>query len=513
VSSSTDDETIRESVRVYGKIAHALDGRTLEMIARRRRSSFKDRGWLVHRVLLLADVVGLLLAFAVAELAFLGGSAAIDRVDLKVETLVFLSTLPIWIVTARLHGLYSRDEERADHSTVDDFIGVFHVVTIGAWVVVAGGTLSGVAGPKLSKIALFWVLAIAFVTVGRALARAFCRTRISYLQNAVIVGAGEVGQLVGRKFLQHPEYGINVVGFVDSSPKARRHDLKHLTLLGSIDRLPALVRLFDIERVVVAFSKDSHEELLDVIRLVNGLGVQVDIVPRLFEIIPPGVATHTVEGVPLVALPPVRLSPASCFVKRGIDLAIASAGLVVLAPVFALIALRIRIESGGPVFFRQVRMGRGDNAFRIYKFRTMLNGADERKHEVAHLNIHAGNGGDPRMFKAHNDPRITKFGRFLRRYSLDEIPQLINVVKGEMSLVGPRPLPLDEDEQVREWARKRLHLRPGITGLWQVLGRSDIPFEEMTKLDYLYVATWSLGGDFRLIGRTIPQLLRARGAY
>jgi lipopolysaccharide/colanic/teichoic acid biosynthesis glycosyltransferase len=143
----------------------------------------------------------------------------------------------------------------------------------------------------------------------------------------------------------------------------------------------------------------------------------------------------------------------------------------------------------------------------------MTNDAEERKHEVAHLNIHARNGGDARMFKALNDPRITRLGRFLRRYSLDELPQLINVVRGEMSLVGPRPLPLEEDEQITEWARKRLDLRPGITGLWQVLGRSDIPFEEMTKLDYLYVATWSLGGDLRLIGRTIPQLLRARGAY
>jgi lipopolysaccharide/colanic/teichoic acid biosynthesis glycosyltransferase len=143
----------------------------------------------------------------------------------------------------------------------------------------------------------------------------------------------------------------------------------------------------------------------------------------------------------------------------------------------------------------------------IYKFRTMSEDADARKGEFAHLNAHA-HGGDPRMFKIPDDPRVTRVGRFLRRYSLDELPQLINVLKGEMSLVGPRPLILDEHEHVHDWAQKRLKLRPGITGLWQVLGRSEIPFSEMTSLDYLYVSNWSLGRDLKLIVRTIPALFR-----
>jgi exopolysaccharide biosynthesis polyprenyl glycosylphosphotransferase len=513
VLAPAEDETIRESIRVFGQIADVLDERTLDILARRRRSSIKHRGRLVGRVLLLTDVLALCLAFALAELPFLGDSVAPDQVGLYAEGLLFLSTLPIWIATAKVYGLYSHDVQRADHSTVDDFVGVFHVVTIGAWVIFAGGTLSGIVDPNLLKIALFWLLAIVLITLGRALARAFCRTRIAYLQNAIIVGAGEVGQLVGRKLLHHPEYGINVVGFVDSAPKERRSDLQHLTLLGPPDRLPSLVRLFDVERVVIAFSNDSHDQLLDVARTASELGIQVDIVPRLFELIPPGVATHTIEGVPLVALPPMRLSLSARFVKRAMDILLASMGLVVLAPLFAVIALRIKLDSRGPVFFRQVRRGRGGETFRIYKFRTMVNDAEERKQEIAHLNIHAKNGGEARMFKAPDDPRVTGCGKWLRRYSLDELPQLINVVSGEMSLVGPRPLILDEDQHVTTWARKRLQLRPGITGLWQVLGRSDIPFEEMTKFDYLYVATWSLGRDLRLIGRTIPQLMRSRSAY
>jgi lipopolysaccharide/colanic/teichoic acid biosynthesis glycosyltransferase len=160
------------------------------------------------------------------------------------------------------------------------------------------------------------------------------------------------------------------------------------------------------------------------------------------------------------------------------------------------------------VFFRQVRMGQRNRTFRIVKFRTMSADAEQRKAEVAHLNRHARNGGDPRMFKIPDDPRVTRVGRFLRRYSLDELPQLINVLKGEMSLVGPRPLILAEDQHVVDWARSRLDLKPGITGLWQALGNSAIPFEEMVRLDYLYVTSWSLGKDCRLLLRTIPAVVR-----
>ncbi len=158
-------------------------------------------------------------------------------------------------------------------------------------------------------------------------------------------------------------------------------------------------------------------------------------------------------------------------------------------------------------------MGEHNRTFRIFKFRTMVADADERKHEFVHLNQHLRPGGDPRMFKISNDPRTTTFGRFLRRYSLDELPQLFNVMKGEMSLVGPRPLIRDEDQHVRDWARQRLSLRPGITGPWQVLGRSGIPFDEMVGLDYLYVTGWSLFGDLKLILRTVPLLLRRSDAY
>jgi lipopolysaccharide/colanic/teichoic acid biosynthesis glycosyltransferase len=194
------------------------------------------------------------------------------------------------------------------------------------------------------------------------------------------------------------------------------------------------------------------------------------------------------------------------------DVTLSSLGLILLAPALALIALLIKLESPGPVLFRQLRMGFADKPFTMFKFRTMVADAEGRKQELAHLNEHALSG-DGRLFKIVDDPRTTRIGRVLRRFSLDEIPQLLNVVRGEMSLVGPRPLVLDEDRHVIEWARKRLALKPGITGLWQMLGRNEIPFAEMVGLDYTYVTTWSLFNDLKILLRTLPEIFRVRNGY
>jgi exopolysaccharide biosynthesis polyprenyl glycosylphosphotransferase len=332
------------------------------------------------------------------------------------------------------------------------------------------------------------------------------------VQNAIIVGAGEIGQLIAHKLHKHPEYGIKLFGFVDVAPTERREDIDELTLLGPPSDLPRLVSLLDIDRVIIAFSSDSHSDTLELIRSLKDHDVQIDIVPRLFEVVGPQAAIHTIEGIPLVGLPPFRLPKSSKLLKNCVDVIGASIGLSLMSPLFALLALLIKLDTPGPVFFRQVRVGKSNKVFRIYKFRTMVADADERKSEVAHLSKHLAKGGDPRMFKITDDPRITRAGKFLRRHSLDELPQLINVLKGEMSLVGPRPLILEEAHFVEAWGRARLDIKPGITGLWQVLGRSDIPFEEMVKLDYLYVTSWSFLTDFKLMLRTIPAIFTTRHA-
>src|SRR4051812_15942500 len=387
------------------EVLASVDARTLELVHGRRSRDILRRGWLVRRALLLADVLGLTAAFFLAAALF-GPDSSVDHVSNVQEVLLFLAALPVPVVLAKIYGLYDRDEERTDPSTLDDVTGVFHLVTVFVWVFYITTRATAVAEPALLRLVAFWMLAVVVVTAGRAVARATVRRSVAYLQNTVIVGAGEIGQLTARKLLAHPEYGINLVGFVDSQPKERREDLAHLTLLGTPERLPELIRLLDVERVIVAFSNDSHEQELDLIRSIKDLDVQIDIVPRLFEVLGTKVGIHTVEGIPLVGLPPLRLSHSSRLLKRSMDVAFSAFGLLVLAPLFAVAALAIKLDSRGPVFFRQVRMGERDKTFRIYKFRSMSTDAEEQKAQIAHLNQHAQRGADARMFKMANDPRI-----------------------------------------------------------------------------------------------------------
>ena len=501
------------TARALDAILPKSDVRTRSILERRRTAELPyRRGWLIRRALLGADVIGLTAAFLISMLAF-GQDGPADRVSSLRELLFFAAALPLWIVLTKVYGLYERDEERTDHSTVDDLVGVFHLVTVGTWLLYICGLATGLTNPPIERLVVFWIAAVLSITVARAFARSSCHRSPAYLQNTIIVGAGDVGQLTARKILNHHEYGINLVGFVDAEPRERRHDLEHLTVLGGPDQLRELVQLLDVERVIVAFSNESDDDVLALVREVQDLDVQIDIVPRLFDILGPSVGIHTIEGIPLVGLPPLRLARSSRMLKRGLDLAVSTAALLLLSPVLIAIAIAIKLDSRGPVMFRQTRRGKSEEVFQIFKFRTMSVDAEARKYELSHLNMHLAPGGDPRMFKIPDDPRVTRVGAFLRRTRLDELPQLLNVVKGEMSLVGPRPIILDEDQYVNGWARRRLDLRPGMTGLWQVLGASDIPFDEMTKLDYRYVTNWSLAEDLRLIMLTIPSILRRRAAY
>ena len=490
------------------EVPSSVDARTLQILERRRTSALRmRRGWLVRRMLVLADLIGLTLAFLASTL-FLEQAGRSDTVASQVELLVFCLSLPAWVVVAKLYGLYDFDEERTDHSTADDLVGVLHLVTVGSWLLFAFAAITHRVDPGFERLLGFWLFAIVGITAARALARGLARRHLAYVQNTIIVGAGDVGQLVAKKLRHHPEYGLNLVGFVDAQPKTRGSGLTDIAVLGGLEQLPKMVKVLDVERVIVAFSNDSHEEMLDLIRSMKDLDIQIDLVPRFFEVIGTNVGIHTAEGLPLIGLPALRLSRSSRFMKRTMDLVLSITGLVLLSPLFLAVAIWIKLGSRGPVFFRQLRMGSGNKTFEILKFRTMSVDADERKQDYAALNKHAD--GDSRMFKIPNDPRVTGAGKVLRRFSIDELPQLINVVKGEMSLVGPRPLILEEDLHVVDWRRQRLNLKPGITGLWQVYGRDDIGFEEMVRLDYVYVTTWSLINDLKLILRTIPALFRAR---
>jgi exopolysaccharide biosynthesis polyprenyl glycosylphosphotransferase len=424
-------------------------------------------------------------------------------------------------VIAKLYGLYDRDEERTDHSTADDFSGVFHMVTVCTWLFWVVNRLTGVAHPSAPKLVLFWAAAVGLVSVGRASSRAIARRNPIYLQNAIIVGAGDVGQMIAEKFLRHPEYGVNVVGFIDSQPKERREGLGQLALLGGMDRLFALVRLFDVERVVVAFSNDTHEDLLAVLRELQKLDVQVDVVPRLFDGLSPNLMVHTIEGIPVVGLPPLRLSRSSRLIKRSIDVVLSLIALIVLSPLFVGLAIAVFIDSGRPIIYRRRVLGRGGFEIDAFKFRSMradlcvgdrYGGVGAARALQALLERPENAEDFEKHHKIEGDPRVTSVGRFLRRTSLDELPQLFNVVRGDMSLVGPRMITAEELGQYREGAETLLSIQPGITGYWQVNGRSLAGYEDRVRLDLAYIAGWSLSLDLRIIFRTVRVLLAQRGA-
>jgi exopolysaccharide biosynthesis polyprenyl glycosylphosphotransferase len=273
-----------------------------------------------------------------------------------------------------------------------------------------------------------------------------------------------------------------------------------------VHELQSVVRSRGVTRVLLAGADINERELEDLLRDCRALSLSVSILPKLSDVLGPAVELDDVEGVTVLGVNPPWLPRSSRAIKRAMDLTIASVMLLLTAPVMALIAVAIKLDSRGKVFFAQERVGRSGRRFRLYKFRTMASDAEQRRVELL------AESADPDWLLLERDPRVTRVGRRLRRWSIDELPQLWNVMRGEMSMVGPRPLIPAEDERVQGWGRGRLDLTPGITGYWQVLGRTRIPFEEMVKLDYLYVMNWSLWSDVRLMLRTLPAVLGGDGA-
>jgi exopolysaccharide biosynthesis polyprenyl glycosylphosphotransferase len=342
------------------------------------------------------------------------------------------------------------------------------------------------------------------VFVARAAARGFIRISVPP-ERVLVVGGGAMAQLLAQKIRSHPEYGLDPIGFVDSHEPEASDTGFAVPYLGTLDRLPAVALEQRIERLVIAAPAVDAANLADVVRSAKDLSVKVSILPHIMDVIGPSAEIDDVEGITILGLNPAALTPSSRFLKRAMDVTIALPVLILCLPAMLVVAAVVKATSAGPVFFSQQRVGREGRTFRMHKFRTMVADADERVEELKRFSAH------PAWLLLSHDPRITPIGNFLRRTSIDELPQLWNVLRGDMSLVGPRPMPLEIDEKISGWGRRRLDLTPGITGLWQVLGRTNIPFEEMVKLDYLYVTNWSLWHDVRLLIRTFPAVVRRRG--
>jgi exopolysaccharide biosynthesis polyprenyl glycosylphosphotransferase len=355
---------------------------------------------------------------------------------------------------------------------------------------------------------LSWVLGLALALLARRLwhwqVRRLRRTGKLMFRTLIVGANAEADQLAAT--MQAREYGFLPVGFVAGGMDALRPDDQQV--IGSIDRLRELIRETKADCLFVASSAVTSDDVRQVMKARRLEDVEVRFTANLPTVLSSRLAPQTIGGVMTLSVNVLQLTRTQAAAKRACDIAISAAGLLLLSALLVGVALAIALTSRGPVIFRQDRIGLRGRPFTLLKFRTMVAGAD-----LMLEMLRDQNEADGPLFKLRNDPRVTRIGRFLRRYSIDELPQLINVLKGEMSLVGPRPPLAEEVALYSDWQLDRLEVRPGITGLWQVSGRSDLPFEEYVQLDLFYVENWSIAYDLYILSKTIPILIASRGAY
>jgi exopolysaccharide biosynthesis polyprenyl glycosylphosphotransferase len=447
-----------------------------------------------YRYLLLAGDV-LACAFGVVVAAALGRTT---HLTIQATLLVLLAP-----AVAKILGLYDRDQARMRKSTLDELPALLQLAALLSFLALtlAPVVFDGILGPR-EAIALFVVMS-AGLMAGRTAARRL-GGQVTPAERCLFIGPTDDALRFREKIKDDHATNAMLVAQIElhhASPWAA-------PAVGEASLADAreLVRRLEIQRVIIAPSAAGGGDMLDLMRTFGAIGVRVSIIPAMLQVVGSAVEFDDVHGVAVLGVRAFSLSRSSRLVKRVFDVAGASVALVLLSPLFAVVALLVNLTSHGPVFFRQERIGRGGRSFELLKFRSMVADAEQRKADLVGHN-QAAEG----FFKIADDPRITRVGRVLRRTNLDELPQLLNVVRGEMSLVGPRPLIPVEDKRVVGWHRRRLELTPGITGHWQVLGSSRVPLDEMVAIDYLYVANWSLWTDLKLLLRTIPHVLTGRG--
>ena len=367
-----------------------------------------------------------------------------------------------------------------------------------------------VNGEQYSSYYIFYgTLAFAIVTVGIARdlyerATGVLLRAAGYRRRAVLVGSGKHIEDVAHALTDEVHAPVEMVGFISLTPRPNNG----LRSLGRIEDLPAVLDAHRVQEVIIADPDFPQERAVELVDQCHRRGVTVRIAPSTMEIL-----VHRAEFVPGASVPLFELRPPvfdgfDYAVKRSFDFVVSLLLLVILSPLLLLISLAVAVSSRGPVLYRSMRPGIGGESFACLKFRTMRSGADQMQADLESINEATG-----ALFKIRHDPRLTRVGRFLRRYSLDELPQLLNVLAGQMSLVGPRPLPQRDFDQLQEWHKKRYLVLPGITGLWQVSGRSELDFDDLVRLDFLYLERWSVGLDLAIMLKTVPAVISRHGAF
>lgn len=416
---------------------------------------------------------------------------------------------PAWLIVFRTFGLY---DFRILFGGTREYARVFNACTLGMMFIVLFTFFDPTLNIARAWVMLSWLLVTLSVLLGRFFLRRVVqglRVKGRFLTSVLVVGANEEGQAIAEQLQSNRKAGVWIAGFADDELAHGSQLLPGIPVLGSVDSVPRLVRQHGIQEIVVASTALPREQLLD---LFQSFGATEDITIRmssgLYEILTTGVEVQEIGNVPLLSINQVRLTGIDVFLKRMLDIIVSGCVLLVSWPVMLTVAAAIKFDSPGPVFYRRRVVGVRGKPFDALKFRTMYVDADERLARDAELRLQFEEN-----YKLRNDPRVTRVGRLLRRTSLDELPQIFNVLRGQMSLVGPRMITSDEAERYGKWRMNLSTVKPGITGLWQVSGRSDVSYEERVVLDMRYIRNFSIWLDLHLLWQTIPAVIKGRGAY
>lgn len=420
-----------------------------------------------------------------------------------------LILIPIWIIIFAANGLYNR---KILLGGTEEYSLVFRATSMGILAVIIVSFLIPDFVLSRAWLLLAWLFTLLLAGTGRLIVRRFAyelRRHGYFLEPTIIVGANQEGRALAQQLISWQTSGMHVVGFVDDSVQSGSEVYAYLDCLGSTNQLDQLIDEHKIGELVLANSALSREEMLRIFKkygMADGINLRLS--SGLFEVITTGLDVKEFAYVPLVRVRKARLTGFDRAFKLMLDYAVIIPSLIFLSPLLLVIAIAIKRDSPGPIIHRRRVMGINGSQFDAYKFRTMCTNGDEILAQHPELQQELD-----RTYKLKEDPRITKLGRFLRKTSLDELPQLFNVLKREMSLVGPRIISPPEMDEYGDWGMNLLTVPPGITGLWQVSGRSDVSYEERVRLDMHYIRNWTIWFDLQILWRTIPAVLAGHGAY